>query len=356
MADEFDIPDEARAVKPWFSDHPREIVPEIREWIRGGNWPHLWRGHTHTQPPADAYPLYVGEFDLAHKLLNSGRFAPCPCCSPKHAKYGRGGKVAWFPAEKVIRLIGPRCFASLNADGHAQAEATFRREKRAAEDTAYLLANLDKVGPTIYVFEELVGLAEAIDQLRLRMASDARTAVQSVWQHSRGGLLYTVVSREEVRRLPNGDHQTVKMEDLNRYAEVAGAKLFDPQPKPLLPRVSAALRKLKDLEIVYVTRDLEAMDDHQKNSLAKRLGRAMRDAADLRDELVEIKLGYSPQTLATLRTWGQRSDAPTRFYIRRHNGRLAIGRDEGTAATFDLHFRIDGRIQEIPRLTVAIPG
>lgn len=97
------------------------------------------------------------------------------------------------------------------------------------------------------------------------------------------------------------------------------------------------------------------MDDEDKNSLARRVGRAMRGAADIRDELADIKLGYSTQTLATLRTWGQRPDAPTRFYVRRTDGRLSIGRDEGTAATFNLHFRIDGRVGEIPRLSAAIP-
>lgn len=45
--------------------------------------------------------------------------------------FARNGKIAWFPDEHVIRMIGPKCFQTLNPEGHCEAVAQFVREEAA---------------------------------------------------------------------------------------------------------------------------------------------------------------------------------------------------------------------------------
>jgi len=114
----------------------RQLLQGIR--ITDGK-PHLWRGHTHTKPSVGSKPVYLDEFDLPLANLKAGHLAPCPCCWSNHPKYGLSGKIAWFPDEAIIRLLGPDCFAAMDQDAHAEALALMRQEKRRKQDIAYLL-------------------------------------------------------------------------------------------------------------------------------------------------------------------------------------------------------------------------
>lgn len=49
-----EIPQSARALKAWFNEQPGdEIVVEIKAFVAKTGKPYLWRGHTHTKPPAN---------------------------------------------------------------------------------------------------------------------------------------------------------------------------------------------------------------------------------------------------------------------------------------------------------------
>ena len=112
-----DIPPESLEPKPWFQTRPgKEVVAEIVGFIKQTGKPYLWRGHTHTKPPPGSKPVYLDEFELPKKFRAPDRRSPCPCCVPAHPKFC-DGKIAWFPSEAVIRIIGPDCFKALDAEG-----------------------------------------------------------------------------------------------------------------------------------------------------------------------------------------------------------------------------------------------
>jgi hypothetical protein len=128
-----DIPNACRRVKPVFELRPNaELISEIQSFIATTGLPHMWRGHTHTKPPAEAKIVYVGEFDLPLSHQSKGKWAPCPCCSPEHTKYCKRGKIAWFPKECTIRMLGPDCFAAIDERGHEEALREFSRRAKAA--------------------------------------------------------------------------------------------------------------------------------------------------------------------------------------------------------------------------------
>ena len=134
-------------VKSIYNDEPsRETVREILEWVRQSGLPHEWHGHTHTKPPKDGpAPKYLDEFDVPTRGRNVHAIAPCPCCSPRKPKYKRGGKIAWFKDEGVIRLIGPECYKSLNASGHQEAMAELSARRKREQGIRYLANSLPRL-------------------------------------------------------------------------------------------------------------------------------------------------------------------------------------------------------------------
>jgi len=165
VLEEFDIPQTALETKSWYRERPgSEIIPEIKEFVAAGNWPFLWSGHTHTQPPRGAVPVYIDELFLKNP-------SPCPCCTPRTAKWKKAGKIAWFPEEGVIRIIGPDCFRALNPEGHDQAVADLRREQTKQQDVRYLLANIGVVPHTLRAIHAASNALNAWDEFAAALRS-----------------------------------------------------------------------------------------------------------------------------------------------------------------------------------------
>lgn len=185
-----DIPGECFKVKAWYLERPsKELVREIKAFVAMTGLPHLWSGHTHTKPLPDDIPIYLDEFELPATLIKSGRLAPCPCCTPRHPKYGKG-KIAWFPKESVIRLLGPDCFATVNKDAHEAAVAEMRIRKQREADIAYLLKHQDRLRKAYRVISDAIQVAKAID----RFSDDLRYAIRErmnfvIWDRVRQGEL-----------------------------------------------------------------------------------------------------------------------------------------------------------------------
>lgn len=117
-----DIPEASRAIKDWFStrESAEAVISAIRAHIKTTGKTHTCFCHTHTKPDRNAVPVYIADFEIPERFRKAKRFCPCPCCRAEFGKFGHG-KIAWFPNERVIRLIGPDCFAALNPEAHAKA-------------------------------------------------------------------------------------------------------------------------------------------------------------------------------------------------------------------------------------------
>ncbi|MBY3369071.1 hypothetical protein [Rhizobium laguerreae] len=154
-----DVPEASRTPKPIFHERPsRELIIAIKHRIWETREPWTDPNHTHTKPPRDSRPIYLGEFDLPR-----GYLTPCPCCSPNNFKFG-AGKIAWFPDEKVLRLVGPHCFRTLNAELHEAALAQWEKEKNETQARDYLLERRDLVGNWLAAADGMIAMARAADR------------------------------------------------------------------------------------------------------------------------------------------------------------------------------------------------
>ena len=242
------IPPECREVKAWFWERPgSEIVEEIKRHVAETGLPYTWRGHTHTKPLPGSKPVYREEFDLPEKQLRAKRWAPCPCCTPETPKYGRNGKIAWFPSEGVIRLLGPECFKSLDKEGHEEAKRQLEIERRRKQDTDYLLSKLPLLGRVILVGEQAIPIAKALDIFRDDLHAKLTLDRFPLWDCVRdGGELKIKERSQEFRQNTDGSMRIVDIDVEHVYARLSSYEILNPNLTSCGDQLQAALRKLRE--------------------------------------------------------------------------------------------------------------
>lgn len=347
-----EIPESAREPKRWFKERPgQDIVREVKEFVAQTGKPYLWRGHTHTKPAQSANVRYIGEFDLPASCKYRRRWAPCPCCWPNHPKYRTGGKIAWFPDECVIRLIGPDCFEALNPEGHRTALAEFRAEQQRERDIAYLLDNLPVVPGAVAAIKAAIPVAQAVDEFRAALRSRLDNTLQMpLWREIANGELRLSVRRREIFRRRDGSEGERQVNDLKLYATVRGVSLVNPRSQRFAPRLETAAQNLTAIQLADHQRTVGRMSDTQRRQVAKTLARNVGRAQQVFEELDEARRFASRTTVATLRNWGRQEGAPFPLYVARSGNGFCIGSNQEQQLYIELDPAFDSELPTLPLL------
>lgn len=362
MPDDLEIPATALAAKANYAERPHsDIVREIKEFIKQTGTPHLWHGHTHTRPPQDATILYLGEFDLpaSHSgRTNRAKWAPCPCCKPRTPWYYKNGRIAWFPEEKIIRIIGGDCFKSINEKGHAEAEALFRAEERRRRAEEYLLASLQFVPSALSAVEHNVPIIADIDRVRFILSERLTSTIDfDLWAHVRAdGALKRQVSRTEHRIDRAGNERVVTVHDEVRYGPLAGYELVKANVKPMAERIEALARRLRPLNFGegYV-HSLSTMNDSERSKAIKAL-RSISEISNIIQEAEDIRQMLSPLSLGSLNGWSASEGAPAKIYIAFSDDytQLHIGKRKEDARSMTFKPIFFSTLRKLPALSRSI--
>lgn len=324
-----EIPASARDVKALFWAFPsRDLAREIKDHIREGGEPFTWRGHTHTKPPPNSLPIYIDEFELP-----KGRLAPCPCCTPVHGKF-RDGKIAWFPTEGVIRLIGPHCFRSLDKAHHEAELAAMAQRRKAAADEEFLLQRAGDVPGVIVALKDDLGpIARAADRLHRDVQAVIGRHRLRLWDYARSGTL-SVESEEE----QDGRTQLVP------FATVAGLPFLDPKRRSTAEAVQEAVMLFSQMALGPQWRDrVLRMTEEHRSEAVRLLSRAGQRAVAAYDAVAELKAFLSPVTIGTLASWGSHERCPTSIFVDREEMRLLIGPSQQRA----VRITIPGELERV---------
>lgn len=331
-----EIPAVCRVVKDWFWTRPAEgVVREVKDHIRKSGQPHLWRGHTHTKPAKTARPVYLDEFDLPEALMRAKRFAPCPCCWPEHAKYGAKGKIAWFPEEGVIRLLGPDCFAALNPEGHAKAVEQMNREREEKRSTEFLLDHLPRLPEAIRVIERAVTVGEATKAFHDTLQGKLAMGGVALWPYvKRGGELIVQEKQEIFRRGHDGNMNTQEVDGDRTFATLPGYRMLDPGLNVPVAALVTALRNLRPFDFGDdCEAAVEPMALEVKSKAAKMIGRSMGKARDAIVELEDLRRFVEAVTINTLRRWGEDKGCPYPLIYTHAGDRINFGKSEYRSLT-----------------------
>ena len=332
MSDEIHIPEECRRPKPHYFERPDSaLVKHIKEFIKETGQPHMWHGHTHTKPPKGARIDYLDEYDLPKRLHKAPeQWAVCPCCSPTHPKYYKGGKIGWFPDEGVIRLMGPDCFAALDKVGHRKAIEKLRAEQQLHRDTIYLLAHLTKVPDALRILEQAQATIEAVDNVRDTLRRDIPQALKAeLWPLIKDGKLQVKKYRKEQIELADGKKETREVEFIAQYSEIKGQRMLEPSDPDLAPSIRNAISTLRSMNPGHDAKaTIAAMPEEDRKKNARALGRSLNNAKDAFAVAEELRLFLSVQTVATLRNWGMQDGCPIRIHVALDGLNFLVGRTE----------------------------
>ncbi len=329
-----EVAEECMQLKPWFREEPSdELIQEIREFTSETGEPWNWRGHSHTPPPKEGSPpKYCGRFFLPKDQVKKKEWAPCPCCSPQHRKFGvDGGLIAWFGDEGIIRLIGPRCFATLNQAGHDLAIADLRRREKEKSELDYIVRCLDRLPAWLASLDDLVQIAADADGffpvLESRITVSLRTPI---WREVRDGRLYVTRKSRSVRVDRDGREHEHTERTRDALFALDGHRALSPNRKPLsegLAKAGADLAVYSNTERA----DVETRSLQQRQAISRDIRRILV-TIDKGQRALEHEMSLVRQlNMNRLQQWAADPLSNVEFHIERVEGQIKLsGRKEYT--------------------------
>jgi hypothetical protein len=355
MSLHFDIPDEFFDPKPYYRtrDSAEAVLREIKDHIKKTGEPHTWRHHTHSKPVKNSRIVYIGTFDLPASHQAPDRHAPCPCCSPRAPKYSRNGKIAWFPDEHVIRMIGPECFQTLNPEGHWEAVAQFDREEAERRTIDYLISNLHVAVDAREVAKNSYPTLEAIDHAHATLQNRLNEIVRvDLWRHVSRGTLSVTVAGRRMRRTRGGAEEVEEFLDVRQLSEFPGYQMFSPKTSRLASRMKGCVTRLGLVNFGDELQErVRSMTQEDRAKAARILSGGLAAVKNIFTEANEIRRGFSPMGVATLKGWTRHEGCPVRLHISGDEGNFYIGTHEHQAMRIELPQVFWKGFGELPKIS-----
>jgi hypothetical protein len=355
---QLDIPDDVYEPKPFYRnrDAAQAVLREIKDHIKKTGEPHTWRHHTHSKPTTGARIVYIGEFDLPVSHQAPDRHAPCPCCSPRAPKYSRRGKIAWFPDEHVIRVIGPECFQTLNPEGHWDAVETFNREEAERRTIAYLVANLHLNVPAREVIERALPTLEVIDQVHTTLQQRLKDVLRiDLWRHVGRGALNVHEKGRRMRRSRDGSEEVVDFLDERQLHQFSGYHMFSSKTSRLASRIRGCGKRLSFIDFGNeVEGRVRAMNTEEQAQAARILSKGISTATGIFEEANGIRQGFNGMSIAMLKGWTKHKGCPIHLSISGDENNFYIGSDDDHPLRIEIPPLFWRGFGELPKiLTVA---
>lgn len=347
------IPAESYATKAIFWDEPGSaIIKEIKDFIKRTGRPYLWRGHTHTKPPKGARVVYLESFDLPEAYArNSALRSPCPCCRPVTPWFKVDGKIAWFPDEGVIRLIGPDCFKSLSPDGHATALADLRRRQQRESEISFLIRAAHNVRFIRDAVDDTMECAKALDVFRGRLLVALSEHNIPLWNHARNGELKCHREKVTISYSSSGGRTRKTKTEHRTYARIQGFAILAPGYTSFEVSISASRAMLDVVDFnAQKLKEYDTLDDSTRATLALGFKQTLNELRESFAKLDQLRRFSSHETVKTLKTWAALEDAALNFYVDRDDSRLIIGGTKNRVTEIAIPAALDRSVPQLPEL------
>lgn len=233
--------------------------------------------------------------------------------------------------------MGRDCFRKLNPDSHNAAVSELRERMNREAAIAYLSKNVDMRFDALRAIEGALPIAEHLDDLQDIFGEKLkRTIGIDLWQHVRDGQLKIVT-------------QTRQGPVFAGYASIAGISLVDPARKKIAPSLRTAARALEKIDLPM---GIVNTNDEQRAVAARHLTRGFSVGKSAFDAINDAKAFISVTTIATLRNWGNRADAPMSLYVSRDGLEIQIGKTHQSVRRITLDNCVDTPVPKFPELTL----
>jgi hypothetical protein len=260
--------------------------------------------------------------------------------------------ITWSPTKHVIRIIGPECFRTINREEHEAAAKRYRDRRRHAQDTAYLLTRLGDAPEAVRLIERAVETAKAVDEFRARVSKRFDLALPiSIWNQVRDGVLTVCSVRREIYRAPDGSERERVVEDFERYGELPGHVMLQPNARPIHPLLERALSKLRTIDCgENVAIAVQNMTPAETQRTARVLRISIDTAQEAFDQIGEVRKFMSAVSLRTLNAWGRHDRAPVRLHVRIEGGNFYFGQRPENVQRLTIPSAFNNELGTLPRL------
>jgi hypothetical protein len=323
-----EIPVASRTVKDWFPtrESVEAVVPAIFAHIRTTGETHTCFCHTHTKPPRDAAVVYIAELAIPKRFRKAGRFCPCPVCWDEFGKFGVG-RIAWFPDERVIRIIGEDCFKALSPEGHRQAEELFEEEAEKRRNVTFLLSNVGLMPDVITTIQAALITARAVEQFHELLHDRLKKVHHRLWEHvKRGGELAVSSKVREFRQGADEDMYVREGEHMRVFATLDGYEMLNPKRPHLSNVLERCLERIRPYNYGQQWRTVvNDMSDPDREEAADVLSRAVRAAMDIITKTNKLRKFTERVSINTLRSWGAEKGCPAPFNYQHDGDSILFG-------------------------------
>lgn len=327
MGDRIEIPESnLKNITKFFDEPDRDLIREIKSHVKETAAPHTWWGHSHTEPPEGAVIEYLDEFDVPAPK-HTKAVAPCPCCSPYHPKYKNKGKIAWFPNEGTIRLIGPECFKKRDENAHVEANIRYLARKKRNQEIDSIASYSKNINSDLDLLEELLPIAEAIDEFRNEFREISENTLNiEFWRHTRDGTLYLQKQNKVQFQRRDGSTGSITEERREIFCSISGFEILSRSATILEEQtihIITALKRVRDgLGQVPCIQDLS---DANRQKFAETLSKAQTMKNALNSEVRKQQSFLLTNGLDKLIEWGKHQNCPISFNIERRGREITFG-------------------------------
>jgi len=235
-------------------------------------------------------------------------------------------------------MIGPECFQTLNPEGHWEAVAQFDREEAERRTIDYLISNLHVAVEAREVAKNSQPTLEAIDDARATLQNRMNEIVRvDLWQHVKRGALSVHVAGRRMRRTRGGAEEVEDFLDVRQLSEFPGFKMFSPNTSRLASRMKGCITRLGLLNFGNELQErVRGMTQEDRAKSARILSGGLSAVKNIFSEANEIRSGFSPMSVATLKGWTRHDGCPVRLYISGDEGSFYVGKEEHQAMRIEL--------------------
>lgn len=319
MSDRITVPEKNLRNIPIFPNDPsddRDVITEIKQHIFLTAEPHTWRGHSHTKPSKGAPVVYVEEFDVPARD-NIRRVAPCPCCMPFHPKYKNKGKIAWFPEESVIRLIGPDCFAAINNTGHAEAIIELRKRQKRQVELSTIALHAQTVEALIEALDEALAISLDLDAFMHEFNRVIDNELRlNLWREVKGGNLSTIETRRVPFQKADGTVGERNEEFRATFLRIQGYSMIDRSGQASESKIKTLRSGLSGcVETLKKVGKPDNLSDGERQRIADAFPKARTQATRIFAGMSDRQLFLKSGAIESLSQWGKHPKAPIPFTI-----------------------------------------
>jgi hypothetical protein len=163
------------------------------------------------------------------------------------------------------------------------------------------------------------------------------TGEPHTWRHVGRGTLNITVAGRRMRRTRGGAQEIEDFLDVRELSPFPGFHMFSPKTSNLASRMAGCAKRLGFVDFGKELQErVREMTDEDRAKAARILSNGLASAKKLFGEANQIRTGFSPMSVATLKGWTKHEGCPVKLFVAGDENNFYIGIEERQEVRIEL--------------------